>query len=228
MQRNSRSRQHHAEVDTEGSWAISYGDMVTLLLTFFIMFFAADKFIREKTHIQLDLKPVTERFDHNVSTQEDTATYPSKEALEKLKGKVYKVGNRLVVEFSGVTFFDSGEIGLNKNGSTALAGFYKMYQPFAGTYQLGIRSFTDTRKVQQKPGRRFHDNLELSALRSIAVMRQLRDHGVPLTAMKLSGYGEMAITMKALEALPESKRKPTSIDDLARTVILVIEPKEEP
>jgi len=53
--RNRRSRvTSHSEIDSEGSWAISYGDMVTLLLTFFIIFFAADKFKMQKA-LKLDL-----------------------------------------------------------------------------------------------------------------------------------------------------------------------------
>jgi hypothetical protein len=44
--------------------------------------------------------------------------------------------------------------------------------------------------------------------------------------MKISGYGEMLLTMQQLDKLPNELRKPTSVDDLARTVMLVIEPKE--
>ena len=37
------------EIDSEGSWAISYGDMITLLLTFFILFFNMKKHDDSKT-----------------------------------------------------------------------------------------------------------------------------------------------------------------------------------
>ena len=32
----------HSEEDSEGTWAISYGDMITLLLSFFVIFYNAD------------------------------------------------------------------------------------------------------------------------------------------------------------------------------------------
>ena len=38
--RKIQAKHPHDEIDAEGSWAVSYGDMITLLLTFFIIFFS--------------------------------------------------------------------------------------------------------------------------------------------------------------------------------------------
>jgi chemotaxis protein MotB len=267
----------HFEVDTEGSWAISYGDMVTLLLTFFIMFFAADKFNQNKNQSQsemkIDIRPMSEALTKSFSqsTDERSASHhestaqsapesssvssivssivsstvsrtvsltdtpavknndiPTVKVSEQVQGKVYKMGQRLLVEFPAVSFFKSGGLDVLPLGLKTLKFFYQAYQPYMGQYQLGVRAFTDTKKVRDKKELKFKDNLELSALRSVAIMRQLRDMGIPLTAMKLSGYGEMLLTMKDLEKIPEAIRKPASVDDYARTIVLVIEPKEEP
>ena len=43
------------EVDSEGSWAVSYGDMVTLLLTFFIIFFTTDPKQGTKQRVELKI-----------------------------------------------------------------------------------------------------------------------------------------------------------------------------
>ena len=45
----------HEEVDAEGSWAISYGDMITVLLAFFVMFFSVDFKDEEKELINSSL-----------------------------------------------------------------------------------------------------------------------------------------------------------------------------
>lgn len=226
-----RHQQSHGEVDTEGSWAISYGDMVTLLLTFFIMFFTSDKFIKQnqqkRFHISLNSDSTTEQ-ERKIASFESVSAYPAKEALEKLNGKVYQVGERILIEFPGTSFFASGISDVNKAGISAVDKFYDLYKPFMGQYNLSIRAFTDTRKVKNDGTKRYKDNLELSALRSISVMRELQKKGIPLDQMKLSGYGEMLLTLKDLETIPESKRKPTSLNDLARTIVLVIEPKDGP
>jgi hypothetical protein len=60
-------------------------------------------------------------------------------------------------------------------------------------------------------------------------MRFLEKTGVPLNNMRIQGYGELKLTQADLERLEDEtlKRNPASLNDLARTVILVIEPKEE-
>ncbi|MDW8190842.1 MAG: flagellar motor protein MotB, partial [Pseudobdellovibrionaceae bacterium] len=40
--------EHLDGFDSEGTWAISYGDLLTLITSFFIMFFTADKFYKNK------------------------------------------------------------------------------------------------------------------------------------------------------------------------------------
>ena len=42
----------HDEVDSEGSWAISYGDMVTLLLAFFVLFFTVDPAVEKEEQLK--------------------------------------------------------------------------------------------------------------------------------------------------------------------------------
>lgn len=217
---------NHVEVDTEGSWAISYGDMITLLLSFFIIFFSTDKEKDRMNAMEASLivalgpdKEVTAR------TPQSQGSDPQFDEMikNKLAAEVHKVGNRLIVEFPNISFFNFGEIGLTKQGEEQLKQFTKRFMPYAGNYLIGIRAFTDHKKVLGGPGRRYADNLELSALRSVATMRVLQGLGVPLTRMRIGGYGELKVTAKEIQG-------PATTDDahlraLARKVALVIEPE---
>lgn len=227
--RNRRQRHlSHSEVDSEGSWAISYGDMVTLLLTFFIIFFAADKFKMQKA-LNIDFMVKHAELRPIVTAALNQAMLPDEHVLADVQGQVYQVGQRIVVEFSGVSFFPSGKVELTTKAKKALKRFYASYSPYMGQYNIGIRAFTDRRKVTADK-HRYRDNLELSALRSVSVMREFQQLGIPLDRMKLSGFGEMRADRRDPSRAPGAV-EPTStsikeINDLARTTILVIEPKE--
>ncbi len=130
----------------------------------------------------------------------------------------------LIIEFNEVSFFPLGVVDLTKAGREVLSGFATSFIPFAGKYDLAIRAFTDTRPVKVKTGR-FMDNLELSALRSVAAMRILQNSGVPLRDMRIAGLGEFKLPHQYEKA--ERTTASEEVDPLryARKVILVIEPK---
>jgi chemotaxis protein MotB len=222
--------------DSEGSWAISYGDMVTLLLTFFIIFFTVDKFNLQKKNMKLDMnekhkQEITEKhknMSRDIASAVEAAMDPDKTVKDAVQGKVYRAGEKIIIEFTGVSFFASGNVDTTFAARRALKAFYQNYSPYMGDYNLAIHAFTDSRKVRQAEGRRYKDNLELSALRSVSVMRDLQMMGVPLSNMKLGGYGELHLSEADLENLDSEQRKPSSLMDLARTAVLVIEPKEAP
>lgn len=231
----SRPRGETTEVDTDGSWAISYGDMITLLLTFFILFFSTDsekdrmKQMESALMIKLDS---TAKFRGEAALAKAENREPASTEAPEFVGpklfdaKVYKVGERLIVEFPQTSFFDLGKIELTSNGKRELVGFVKQYMPYAGNYVLGIRAYTDNKKVLKTAGRRFDDNLELSALRSVAAMRVLQQLGIPLSRMRIGGYGELNLTEKELtRAVANEDEYQKNGIALARKIVLVIEPE---
>jgi len=221
-------------VDTEGSWAISYGDMITLLLSFFVLYFTVDhnrvrtKQLHNSLLVRLVESGVNEashpaaRADLKVGDNPGDGIDPT--ILLKAGAKVHEIGDQLVIEFQDVSFFPLGVVDLTKPGKEVLSNFALSFIPFAGKYDLAVRAFTDTRPVKSKTGR-FTDNLELSALRSVAAMRILQSAGVPLQDMRIAGLGEF----KLPNVTGDKSRTTASevIDPLryARKVILVIEPK---
>lgn len=242
----------HEEVDSEGSWAISYGDMVTLLLCFFILFFTVDPERSKTESIQQALmnvlltqiasparapssvgdkvaagqaaKPAeaqSQGRDSKAKGEEKVVELDSK-VNEAWGGKVHKMGSRVVIEFPGVTFFDSGKIDVTKAGIANLVKFTKLYVPYAGSNILSIQAFTDMKAVRKVPNRKFSDNLELSALRSVATMRVLQHSGLPLSRMRVGGYGEMRVTARDLASVNADE---TQAYNLARKVVLVIQPE---
>lgn len=226
-----RNRRHRHlmthNVDSEGSWAISYGDMVTLLLTFFIIFFSHDKFKMEKSlNLHLDVMAKNIQASREIATVIEKSSFVDKKVKDEIDGKVHRDGQKVLVEFSGVSFFKSAATELTPKAKKTLDQFMKVYSPYMGKYNIGIRAFTDPRKVRSDHVR-FQDNLELSALRSVSVMRYFQKSGIPLTHMKISGYGELTLSGKDTEVLPEGERTPSSVNDLARTTVLIIEPREE-
>lgn len=236
----------HDEADSEGTWAVSYGDMVTLLLTFFILFFSINPSEYNSKKEALKLSLVDSLTSHSTQESQSSAANGgddtlnvsnetqakekgiSKDVLKVWNGIAHDMGNHIIVEFPGVSFFKSGSVDLTIEGRKSLQDFLKVYMPYAGHYQVSIRAFTDNKKVKDAKFRRFKDNLELSALRSVAGLRELQKIGLPLSKMKIAGYGELNFTIAELEKIQAAKRDIASVDSrsLARRIVLVIEPEE--
>lgn len=245
-----QTRKNHDEIDSEGSWAVSYGDMITLLLTFFIIFFSIKPIDSAsgpnknaglqialikalKAESSSALKSPTENSGQAGSKKELIVAEEnsnqqglSKKLIDKIKGIPHLKGDEILIEFPDISFFNTSKIELTREGEEALKEFSKVFIPYMGHFQVSIRAFTDSRKVKTTNEYRFKDNLELSALRGVAAMRLMQLSGLPLERIKVAGYGEMRTTMRDIATIskeysPEEKSKALS---LSRKIVLVIEP----
>lgn len=218
----------HFEVDTEGSWAISYGDMITLLLSFFILFFSTDARKDRLQAMEASLMVKLEsRSKPDLVTVKQSGRDPQFDPsmMNHLAAKTHKVGQKLIVEFPQISFFDLGKVEINKMGKFELKKFVDVYMPYAGNYIVGIRAYTDNKKVLAGSSR-FKDNWELSALRSVATMRVLQKMGIPMNRMRLGGYGELRLTAedlnRAIASTSDYSKNGIALD---RKIVLVIEPE---
>lgn len=239
-----KNRNIHSEEDSEGTWAISYGDMITLLLSFFVIFYNADfkakKIESLNHHLSFDLENLKPLLTGSSTTKsqtrpkEKTKTNTSKESagsgslfvdgLSDFKIKVHEVDQNLVVTFGNISFFDSGSTEVKKDSIEILKLFTTKYLPYAGKYQLSIKGFTD-RKPVKKIRRSYKDNLELSVLRAVSAMRHLQKAGIPLNRMEIAGVGELRTIDKIIPKSNQLNQK--ELDALSRTVMLVIKPEKE-
>lgn len=219
-----------SRVDSEGTWAISYGDMITLLLAFFVLFFTVDP-EKERTEqlsnsLVVSLSEGSSNLDNKKPNEDlnfgkEPGDGIEEKMVKKWGAEIHKVGHKIIVDFPSVSFFQLGNIQVNDDGGSVLREFAAKYIPYSGQYMLGIRAYTDSRPILYK--KRYKDNLELSALRSVSAMRVLRRAGIPLDRMKLGGYGELNVTY---DNLKQQSKKKYNQDELAfaRRVVLVIEP----
>lgn len=223
MRRLKRLYKRRYPVDDSGTWAISYGDMITLLLTFFILFFSTDarqnhfRLIQNSLmdHLQ-NLKVTTNGLTNQLEIGNSKGSSIDDLVRNQLGAEISKNGKALVVEFNNVSFFKLGKIEVTGEGTSALHRFVDTYMRFASSFRLGIKAYTD--HVPVRNGLRYKDNLELSALRAVATMRQLQKLGIPLRNMHIEGQGEFSSHERGVASTIEKG------DPLARKVILVIEP----
>ena len=234
------------EEDSEGTWAISYGDMITLLLSFFVIFYNADfkakKIESLNHHLSFDIENLKPHLRTKPEGQGGSASKPN--AAKKAENtaniiagesilvdgftdfdiKVHEVDENLVVTFGKLSFFDSGSTEVKKDTIEILKLFTAKYLPYAGKYQLSIKGFTD-RKPVRKDRRNYKDNLELSVLRAVSAMRHLQKAGIPLNRMEIAGVGELRTIEKIIPKSNQLNQK--ELDALSRTVMLVIKPEKE-
>ena len=224
-----KKSQYHEEIDSEGSWAISYGDMITLLLSFFVIFFTTDfkqqKVEKLNQHLSFKLEDAEPtKFEAQDTIHPVAASFPE---LKDHAIKTHNVGDNIIVTFQATSFYSSGKVSVNDIGTELLKKFSQNYLPYAGNYRLAIKGFTDKRPVIYREVRtkKYDDNLELSVLRSIAAMRILQANGIPLNRMEIAGAGELEDIDKVIprkEGLTEEE-----IDSYSRTLVLVVKPIKE-
>jgi len=232
--RSKLSRHSEEEHENDELWAISYGDMITLLLSFFVIFFSTDfKKSQNNTldnHLiaqfkMIDLKK-NDLLPSPVKTHGQEKSLNEAPKFELLKNaKITKINDRMLVTFDKMNFFKTAQIEPNQDGAETLRAFANKFIPYATFYKISIKAFTDKRVV--KKGHRYEDNMELSALRALATLRVLQKAGIPLDRLEIAGYGEMNKLYSLITPEKFKELSGTEIQDISRTVILIIKHENE-
>jgi flagellar motor protein MotB len=235
MKLGKKLAQHSVEEqENDELWAISYGDMITLLLSFFVIFFSTDFKKDQSDKLDEHLISSFKVFDIENKKVMNPAVTPldtgkkldEAPKFELLKNaKITKLNDRLLVTFDKMMFFDTAQIEPTTDGQATLNAFAKKFVPYAGLYKISIKAFTDQRPV--KGGHRYIDNMELSALRALAALRVLQKAGIPLDKLELAGYGEMNKLHALLTPEKMKELSGTELQDISRTVILIIKHDNE-
>lgn len=99
---------------------------------------------------------------------------------------------RGMLRFTSDVTFASGSFELSSQGQQTVAELGRILQgvPSAQQYDVYVVGHTDTQRVRQASGRRFINNDELSAFRSISVHNALIGAGVPKNKVMFAGFGE--------------------------------------
>lgn len=222
------------EHENDELWAISYGDMITLLLSFFVIFFSTDfkKNQQEKLddHLMSSFKTsdlvLEKKYPKSLESNQAKKSTSAELKFELLKNtKITKVDDRLLVTFDKLNFFDSGITDPNKEGEIMLKAFAEKYLPYSGMYKLSIKAFTDRRPVTNK--HRYKDNMELSALRALAALRVMQKAGIPLNRLEIAGYGEMDHLKHFIDEEKLNKLNQKEINDISRTLVIIIKHDNE-
>lgn len=206
-----KKRKEEEHENTE-RWLLTYSDLITLLMIFFVVMYAlsnidADKYKKITASLSVAFgngKSIIGN-DDSVSIDENAAkidTQPVEEnKLEEVKKEVdsylkqngmsstvsTNIDDRgLVVSINDTVFFDSGSADIKPDSEKKLVDIAKILNQ-VGNY-IRVEGHTDNIPISNS---RYHSNWQLSVDRAANVTELLiADAGIPPEKMSAVGYGE--------------------------------------
>lgn len=212
-QHHNRYRQHESEEPTE-DWLISYADMVTLLMAFFLAMLSISHvdpmlFEQMKKGLRTDLGK-----DKDVKTPlgEIKHDLDSLLAKERAAGSVaVDLGREgIVVEFSSSAIYDPGRADI---GPAAQANMDKVAQAIRNIdyypFKVDIEGHTDNIPIKTL---QFPSNWELSVSRATNIVKYLITQGISADRLKAAGYADTKpkapnVDSASGRALPDNQAK---------------------
>jgi len=202
-----------AQTDARGAWLMTYADLVTLILVFFVLLFSLSKM--ETGNIVDALKsfeitignetPKTSLFDII-----DTGALGKRKKLDQLTGMremdvfkeiksfISKIGlgesvnaefteGKIVLRVEGGVLFRSGSADLLPEASHILSDIIQIIQNNP-QYDVDIQGHTDDRPISTP---KFASNWELSAIRATTVLRYLIENGIFGERLTATGFADL-------------------------------------
>ena len=198
----TKGKEVGAKAGEEGSpaWMATFADMMSLLLTFFILMYAiasqnTARVLHEvlgieekslgvidlidKITIQKSLQELTGLNNPNILDDMDDIAEDSAMAVDTNQAKV-------VVRVPGANLFKLGQADLQLSARPVLDGVIAVVRKYPD-YKIHIQGHTDDDPISTE---RFPTNWELSAARATAVLRYFFDKGVEPEKMTATGYAD--------------------------------------
>ena len=189
-------------MEDEGAplWMITYSDMVTLLLTFFILYYSIASMNMQKFKEAiigeeqasigllelLDSAEVKESIQNLTGLKSNDILQDIQEVAEETELDVETSDAKVVVRVPGASLFKPGEADLELSARPVLDEVIRVVNKYPG-YKIHIQGHTDDEPISTD---RFPTNWELSAARATAVLRYFYDKGAEPERMTATGYAD--------------------------------------
>jgi len=188
----------------EEGWLLSYADLITNLLIFFVMLLTAAEISKTK------MQQISERLSGQESPmslssmQEEIDKKIQEQGLENLVGTEL-TDDGLELSLNSGLVFDSGAAAIRADLGDVLESMLKTLVPYASKYDFAVEGHTDNRPIA--PGGTYRSNWELSADRANAVRSRLETVGIDRGRIRVEGYADTkSLDEKKLQGLSEDER----------------------
>ena len=176
----------------ESGWLTTFADMMTLLMTFFVLLFAMST-----------IDPVKlENFGNSFGEQQGSQKKTKKVSLSQINMEVKQLVKsqelqqqvKVRMDARGVTLEIASDLAFLSGSATrsaAIEDFLLKLVPtmMKATYAIAVEGHTDNVPIRSTT---FPSNWELSAARASAVIRYLTNQGVAADKFRAIGFGDTA------------------------------------
>jgi chemotaxis protein MotB len=180
----------HTEEHGEGNWLVSYADMMTLLVGFFVIMLSFAKFDEEK--LNEARRSITQEFGGQY-------TVPYSDLAKALReiAKALGVGDQFIIKESdigieissrGTVFFESGSADLKPEADVILKKIIEVIRTNGTPFSITVEGHTDD--VPVAPGHVIRNNFELSSIRACRVVEIFQNEQFPSEHLTAIGFGE--------------------------------------
>lgn len=179
--------------EAEENWLISYADMITLLLCFFVIILSVSEPKKEQ------LEAVSESFQEGVKAKkeqqqdtmdqlkQDLETMIVDDALEEAMS-VAETEKGLVIDLSTAAFYESGSATIRPDAVPYLERMTEILKKFDLDEKLiYVTGHTDDAPIHTKE---FPSNWELSAVRATRIIRFFIEKGMDHMLMRSGGFAD--------------------------------------
>jgi chemotaxis protein MotB len=196
MQRRKKS--------SEEGWLLSYADLITNLLLFFVVLLTAAHI--NKSRMQQIVKSMSGA-ESGTSLEAIRKEIDKKISEQKLQDLVQTNLSEEGLELSlnSGLVFDSGRAAIKPDTEQVVLAMLKTLTPYSSKYGFAVEGHTDSTPLNG--GAQFASNWELSSARAIVVRQRLEDVGIAKSKIRVEGYADTKpLTEAELKGLSDEQR----------------------
>ncbi|HYY52274.1 MAG TPA: flagellar motor protein MotB [Myxococcales bacterium] len=195
------TRELQEESAQDELWLISYADMLTLLVGFFVLIIATVPMKRAQfERIAAALTGTHQAPLEDLRDKVDALIARTPELKDKVRTRDDAEG--LGIEFRDALFFDSGSAKLRDEAQPAIGEIARLLRELPGR-PVTVEGHTDDVPINTAS---FHSNWELSSQRAINVLQALQASGVARERMSARAYADTRPLSTAAEQDVEQRR----------------------
>jgi chemotaxis protein MotB len=178
-----RRRKGHEE-----SWLLSYADLITNLLLFFVVLLTAANLSRGRLQqIAKSISGAESPASLESIRKEIEAQIAQRKLQDLVRTNISRDGLELSLN-SGLVF-DSGKAKIRPELEQILGSMLQVLGPYSAKYAFAVEGHTDSTPITNGTGG-FASNWELSSARAIVVRQRLEDAGVARSRIRVEGYAD--------------------------------------